>query len=308
MRVLVMGAGSVGGYYGAILARTDHTVTFVARGAHLAALQSTGLEIRRPDESYRLHPIQATDQLAAGGPPPELVLFTVKTYDTDGAIAVLQPVVGPSTMILTLQNGVDSGELLGRAFGPERVLVGTTFINAAVPEPGVVVDRGALIRSTLAELSGRVSERLEAVAAALRKGGVEVTVQADPRLGPWQKFILLSAHATMTSATGEMLGTIRDQPEGLALYRQLMTEAEAVARAEGVPLPADIVATTMDFLTNMPPIARSSLAVDFANRRRVELEQITGSIIRRGRASAVPTPGFDILYAVLKVKAAALNA
>lgn len=308
MRVLVMGAGSVGGYYGAVLARQDHAVTFVARGAHLQAMQERGLTIQRPAETYQLHPIRAVASPSEVEGTPDLVLFTVKSYDNAAAIEALRPVVGPQTMVLTLQNGVDSADLLREAFGAERVLVGTTFINAAVPEPGVIVDRGAEIRSTLAELSGTVTPRLQAVADALARGGINVIVQDDPQLGPWQKFVLLAGHATITSATGETLGAIRSVPEGAALYRQLFTETYQVAVASGVRLPADIVETTFDFIMNMPPIARSSLALDFAARRRVELEQLTGSIIRRGRAVGVPTPGFDALYAVLKVRQLAMQA
>jgi 2-dehydropantoate 2-reductase len=305
MRVLVMGAGSVGGYYGAVLARTGHAVTFVARGAHLQAMRERGLEIRRPQESYRLQPVDAVATPAEAAHQPELIIFSVKSYDTAEAIEALRPVVGSTSAILTLQNGVDSADQLAAAFGDERVLVGTTFINAAVPEPGVVVDRGAVIRSTLAERRGLVTTRLTAVAEALSAAGVEVIVQTDPQIGPWQKFILLAAHATLTSATGETVGTIRAVAEGAALYRQLMAETYAVARASGVPLPSEIVDQQLDFIMTMPAIGRSSLANDFAAGRRVELEQLTGSVVRRGRAVGVPTPGFDALYAVLKVRALA---
>jgi 2-dehydropantoate 2-reductase len=303
MRILVMGTGAVGGCYGVMLARAGHDVTFVARGAMLAALRERGLELRAPGGTYRLQPTRAVATPAEAGRESELILFTVKGYDTESALSALRPAIGPTTAVLTLQNGVDSAGVLSAAFGSEPVVVGTTTINAAVLEPGVVEDRGAPVRSTLAELSGAITPRLEAIAAALREAGVETIVQTDPRLGVWQKFVLLAAHATITSATGEALGIIRSAPEGAALYRQLMMEAESVARAEGVPLPPDIVATTHAFIMTMPPQARSSMAIDFARGGRTELEQLTGAIVRRARAAGVPTPGFDALYTVLKVRA-----
>jgi 2-dehydropantoate 2-reductase len=307
MRVVIMGSGAVGGFYGALLAHQGHDVTFVARGARLAAMRERGLEIQRPDGTVRLRPVQAVATPAEAGAGIDLILFTVKGYDTEAAIEALRPAVGPSTTVLTLQNGVDSPDQLAAAFGAERVLAGTTTVNAAVPEPGVVVDRGAALRTTLAELSGEVTPRLEAVAAALRGVGGEVIVSDDAQRALWLKFMILAPHATITSACGEPIGAIRALPEGAALYRQLIGETAAVGRAAGVALPADVVETTVDFIMNLPPAARSSLAIDFDRRGRVELEQLTGAIVRRSHALGVPTPGFSALYAVLKVRAAAMS-
>jgi 2-dehydropantoate 2-reductase len=304
MRVLIMGAGAVGSYYGARLAQNGHEVSFVARGPHLEAMRAGGLEIRSGEASDRLRPVAALASAAEAGDEFDLILLTVKGYDTEPAIEALRPVVGPASTVLTLQNGVDGADQLAAAFGAERALAGTTTINVAVVEPGVVLDRGVPIRTTIAELSGRVTPRLEAIAAALRPIGAEVIMSDDARVALWQKFVLLAPHGTITAATGLPVGKVRETPEGAALYRQLVHEAVAVGRADGAALPAEIADSTIDFIMNaLPPTAISSLAVDFERRRRVELEQITGAIVRRSRRLGVPTPGFDPLYAVLKARA-----
>jgi 2-dehydropantoate 2-reductase len=308
MRVLIMGAGAVGSYYGARLAQAGHEVAFVARGAHAEAMRQRGLTIRVGDDAAVLAPVTVLDAPAAAGGAPDLALLTVKGYDAEAAIAALQPAVGPGTTVLTLLNGVDAADQLAAAFGPERVLAGTTTINVALVEPGVILERGVPIRTIIAELSGALTPRLETIAAALAAIPGEAVVSDDPRVTLWRKFVLLAPHGTITAATGLPVGPIRETPEGAALYRQLIHEAVAVGRASGAALPAEIADATIDFVMNsLPPTAVSSLAADFERRRRVELEQITGAIVRRGRTFGVPTPGFEPLYAVLKARALAFG-
>jgi 2-dehydropantoate 2-reductase len=189
-----------------------------------------------------------------------------------------------SDVLLPLLNGVDCPDQLGAAFGSERVLAGTTTINAGVVEPGVILDRGVPIRTTVAELTGPVTARLERIAGAFRGVPGEVVVSDDAKVTLWRKFVLLAPHGTITAASGLPLGALRELPEGRALYRQLIDEAVAIGRADGAALPADIADATFAFVTQtMPPTAIASMAVDFERRRRVELEQITGAIVRRSR-------------------------
>lgn len=304
MRVLVMGAGAVGGYYGGLLARTGHEVTFVARGAHLAALRERGLEIRGGVAPIRISPVRAVASPAEAGSSFDLVLFTVKTYDTDGAISAIRPVVGPETAVLTLQNGVDSVDQLRDAFGAERVLAGATRIISTIAEPGVIAWSPGLRQVALGELTGRKTPRLAAIARAFGDVGAEVSVSDDPLVPVWEKFVLLASHATITSACQLPLGPIREAAEGQALYRALIDEVVAVGRAEGINLPEDVADTTLSFvMRTIPATAKTSLQISFERGQRVELEQITGSVVRRARAAGVAIPAFTSLYAVLKVRA-----
>jgi 2-dehydropantoate 2-reductase len=307
VKVLVMGAGAVGGFYGAALAGRGHDVIFVARGAHLAALRERGLTIRREGGATVLRPVHAVADPAEAGGDIELVLFTVKGYDTELAARALGPVVGPRTTVLTLQNGVESGDRLGAMLGPDPILIGTTLIATTVAAPGIIDQANPLWRVELGEPSGAITPRVEGVAAALRDAGVEVRVTADVRRAVWDKFIRLAPGATLTSACQATIGEVRSTPEGAALYRALIAETVAVGRAAGAALPPDAVETAVRAIQALPADMRTSMQLDYERRRRVELEGITGAVVRLGRRLGVATPSYDPIYAVLRVRAAAFG-
>jgi 2-dehydropantoate 2-reductase len=307
VKVLVMGAGAVGGFYGAALAGRGHDVIFVARGAHLAALRERGLTIRREGGATVLRPVHAVADPAEAGGDIELVLFTVKGYDTELAARALGPVVGPRTTVLTLQNGVESGDRLGAMLGAEPILIGTTLIATTVAAPGIIDQANPLWRVELGEPSGAITPRVEGVAAALRDAGVEVRVTADVRRAVWDKFIRLAPGATLTSACQATIGEVRSTPEGAALYRALIAETVAVGRAAGAALPPDAVETAVRAIQALPADMRTSMQLDYERRRRVELEGITGAVVRLGRRLGVATPSYDPIYAVLRVRAAAFG-
>jgi 2-dehydropantoate 2-reductase len=329
MRVLVMGSGGVGGYFGGMLALHGHEVTFVARGAHLAAMRERGLEIRTGGQTILLRPVRAVESPAeacahlsssGAGPEPaegacpepaegagfDLVLFTVKGYDTEAALAALSAsggVVGPQTAVLTLQNGVDSVDQLSAALGPDHVLAGTARIESTIAEPGVIDQRSPFRRIELGEPTGDVSARAKAIAAALQEAGAEVTVRTDPMVAIWEKFVLLAPNASLTSACQAPVGPIRQAREGAALLHALVSETAAVGRASGVPLADDIVETTIATIQSLPEAFGTSMQRDFERRGRVELEQLTGTVVRRGRELEIATPAFEVVYAILKVRA-----
>jgi 2-dehydropantoate 2-reductase len=302
-----MGAGAVGGFYGAALAERGHAVTFVARGAHLQALRERGLTIRSGERSTVLHPVRAVADPAEAGTGFELVLFAVKGHDTEPAARALRPAVGPGTSVLTLQNGVESGDRLSAVLGADRVLVGTTLIVTTVTEPGVIVQANPVRRIELGELSGESTPRLAAIADALRDAGVEVRVTGDVRRAVWEKFVRLAPGATLATACGATIGDIRSVPESAALYRALISETVAVGRTAGAALPADAVETAVAVIQSLPADMRTSMQLDYERRRRVELDDITGAVVRLGRKLGVPTPTYDVLYAVLKARAASFG-
>jgi 2-dehydropantoate 2-reductase len=305
MNVLVMGAGGVGGYLGGMLQAAGNEVTFVARGAHLEALRANGLELRRDGALLSRRPVKAIAAPAEAESEFDLVLFTVKTYDTAEAAEALKPVVGPNTAVLTLQNGVDSVEELGAILGPEHLIAGTIVIFAAIKAPGVVEQTSPACRVALAQSSGDAARLVERIAETLRQAGAEVTAGSDVQRVLWEKFASLAVFATITAACDLPHGNIRTFPEGLALYRELLTEMHRVARASGVPIADDFVEDRMAYLMALPAAVASSLQHDFATHHRVELEALTGSVVRHGRRAGVATPAFDALYAVLKARALA---
>jgi 2-dehydropantoate 2-reductase len=303
MRVLVMGTGGVGSYYGGILADSGNDVTFIARGAHLEAMRQRGLELRTGGRTIHLNPVKAFASPAEAGTDFDLVLFTVKTYDTEAAAEAIRPAVSEKTSVLPLQNGIDSVDLLSNAVGREHVLAGVTFVASAVIEPGVAQENGFSRRVVLGEPSGSVTPRAEAVATVLRNADVEVEVRADAMQAVWEKFVLLAPHASVSSACQLPVGDIFRVPEAVELYRTLIREVKAVGEASGFQFKPDIEDSIITMFKGAPPTQMSSMQRDFAAQRRVELEYLIGTVIRRARQFGILTPAFDVLYAVLKTRA-----
>ena len=304
MKILIMGAGGIGGYYGAILARQGHEVTFVARGAHLAAMRERGLEVRDRGETFVLDPARVVGTPGeAGGNDFDFVLFTVKTYDTESAAVALRPAVGSDTAVLPLQNGVDSVDQLSAALGAEHVLGGMTQIGARIVERGVVERFSPFCQIVLGEPGGGVSERAERIAAALREVGVDATASPDVQRALWEKFMMLAPMASINSAARLPTGDVRATPETRSLFFGMLDEVVAVGRAAGVNLPEESVESMRSFYLNLPDTHTTSMQRDYEDQRRVELESLAGSVVRRGDALGVETPSFDVLYAVLRARA-----
>lgn len=303
LRVAVMGAGGVGGFYGGRLARGGADVTFVARGAHLAALREGGLHVQSPlAGDFHLPAVQATDDPATVG-PVDLVLFSVKGYDLDDAAQAIRPLVGPHTLVLPLLNGVDAVERIGAAAGAAHVLGGVTYVFASIAEPGTI-RHVAADRVICGEPAGGVTPRVEALGRALAAAGVEVEVSADVQQAIWSKFIGLVATSGVTALTRQTIGPVREDPDTRALLVGSLREGEAVARALGVHLPADLHAHHVAFADGLPPESRSSLALDLLRGRRLEVESLQGKLVRLGRELGVPTPITEVIYGALKLHAA----
>jgi 2-dehydropantoate 2-reductase len=298
MRIVVMGAGGVGGYFGAKLARGGHAVTLVARGAHLEAIRRHGLRIRSSVEGeFVASPIALSD--LAGQSPADAVLLCVKGFDTEAALAQLRPAVGPATPVLSLQNGVSSAEVIDRVLGPGHAVGGAAYVFAFLEGPGVIAHQlaGWIV---LGELDGRVTPRVEALRDALASAGVPVDLSTSIRQVLWEKYLFIGAQAGMTALTRCASGVLRGIPECWHMYRAIVEELAAVGRAEGVSLPEDVVDRLMAAATALPPEAQSSMAHDLAAGRRLELEALHGHAVRLGAHHAVPTPATFAVYAALK--------
>jgi 2-dehydropantoate 2-reductase len=305
MRVLVMGSGGVGGYIGGMLARAGHDVTFTARGAHLEAIQNNGLTMIDRGESITLDTAKAVRYPKDAEGPFDLVLFTVKTYDTAEAAEAIKPAVGPETVVVPLQNGVDAVDEIGRIVGKDLVLAGLTNIGARIVEPGTVERFSPFCGITVGEPGGGPSERAQKIVAALQEAGLpEAATTEDAQRAVWEKFMLLAPLASLTSAANVSTGKLRAVPEGRDLYHNLLREVHAVGKASGVNLPDESAQSTLNFFLNtLPDTHTTSMQRDYDAQKRVELEHLAGTVIRRGKAVGVPTPGFEVAYAILKTRA-----
>jgi 2-dehydropantoate 2-reductase len=299
MRIAVIGAGGVGGAFGAAMAKAGADVTFVARGAHLAAMRASGLRIEGGRGETLINPVQATDDPASIG-PVDFVLFCVKLWDVESAGAAIRPLVGPQTAVLPFQNGIDAHERLIPILGAQAVMGGVAQISATIAEPGVIRQTGTFMRLVFGEIAGGTSERGEAFLALCRAAGFDATHSASILTDLWMKFILLATNSGITAATRLPFGKLRDDPDVFALFQAAFAEVIALGRAKGVPLPED-AAARMDAATKgFPPTMMASMAHDLLRGGRIELPWLSGKVVALGRELGVPTPVHSTLFAVLK--------
>ena len=302
MRIAILGSGAVGGYYGAKLARAGHDVTFIARGAHLAAIRERGLRINSPSLGDFTVQARAEQDTAAVG-PVDVVIVAVKAYDNPTALPMIPPMLGPGTSVLTIQNGVDSVSEVAAAVGDAAVLGGTTYIATALSAPGVIELTGTHRRIVFGEVFGsppRRSARVAALHAALSESDIQSDAVDDGRIPIWEKFIFLVSLSGFTGATRLPIGPVWADPEIRTQFLAGSREVERLARAEGVPVAAGIVERISGYVAAIPGSMRSSLLIDLSQGKRIEVESLPGSVVRRGRALGVPTPMMAVLYAVLK--------
>lgn len=298
-----MGSGGVGGYLGGRLAASGQEVTFIARGAHLAAIRNQGLRIESPGlGDVTVHPAQATDDAASVG-PADLVIFAVKLYDTEAAAAATRPLLGPHTGVVTFQNGVDSTGVLARVLGPDHVIGGVAQIAAVIAEPGVIRHTGTMASFAFGELDGARSERVGALAAALQAAGVEHRISADIDRDIWDKMAFLATFAGLTALMRLPIGPIREDAETRAMLRDGLREALAVARARGIALPDDFVERTLERCDRLPYEMKSSMLQDLERGRRLELPWLSGAIVRLGQELGVPAPTHAFITTALKLHA-----
>ena len=302
MRIAIVGAGGVGGYFGAKLARAGESVVMLARGAHLDAIRRHGLRVRSAVDGEFTVKADAVESFADQA-PVDMALFCVKSFDTREAAEALRPVLGRDTGVVSLQNGVDNEEILDDVLGAGRALGGAAFVFSTIESPGVIAHT-LLGRIVFGELDGRVSERATRLRDALAAAGVPVELSTEVRRVLWEKYLLISAQAGTTALTRAPIGVIRQIPETWRMYRRIVEELAAVARAAGVTLPADVVETIIKNASALAPTAFSSLHHDLVHGRRLELEALHGHAVRLGERLGVPTPTVFAVYAALKPHAA----
>ena len=301
MRIVMLGAGGVGGYFGAKLARAGEDITFLARGPHLAAIRAHGLRVRSAIEGEWVVKAPAVDDLT-GVPPGDVVFLSVKAGDTEAVLERARPVVGPDTAVVSLQNGVQGVEMIDRVLGAGRAVGGAAYVFAAIEEPGVITHR---LLGTIAfgELDGRRTPRAERLLAALGAAGIPAELSSDIRRVMWEKYLLICAQAGMSALARVPAGVLRAHEPTWAMYRALVEEVAAVGRAEGVALGAEAVDGVMKAAASLAPSAYSSLHHDLVSGKPLELEALHGHLVRAGRRHGVPTPMAFAVYAALLPRA-----
>lgn len=312
MRFAILGSGAVGGYFGAKLAKLGQDVTFIARGAHLDAIRRNGLEVKSAKLGDFIVRAPAESDTAKIG-PVDVAIVSVKAYDNRTALPMLKPLMGPDTVVLTLQNGVDSTDEVAAVVGKERVLGGTTYVATALEGPGLIVQTGVHRSIIFGEVFGlpdvataqsgdvsRITPRVQAIADVLASADIDVTPVADARVPIWDKYVYLVAFSGFTGASRLAIGHIWKYPHVQEMFYAASREIAAIAQAEGVTISANRFETLREYMANIPPSTRSSLLIDLEQGKRIEVEALQGAAVRRAQKHGVPVPIVSTLYAVLK--------
>lgn len=304
MKIAVMGSGGVGGFYGGRLAHTGCDVSFIARGAHLAALESRGLTIENEAQGdIHVPRVKATDDPASIG-PVDLVIFAVKLWDTETAARAIRPLIGPGTAVLSLQNGVIKDDILRRELGASVLMGGVAYVGTAIARPGVIRQTGTLQRLVFGEYDGQRSARAEALLALLLEAGIQAELSDDIRRTLWEKYVFLVGLSGTTATIRIPIGPIRSDPQTRAFLLDLMKETVEVGRAHGVKLPEDYAEQRLAFADTVSPGMTSSLHHDLERGNRLEVEWLSGGVVQLGKAVGVPTPVNRGVWDVLALHAA----
>jgi 2-dehydropantoate 2-reductase len=300
MRIAILGAGGVGGYYGGLLARAGHPVSLLARGAHLEALRQRGLEVRTPEETFtaRVEVAAEAEELTGA----ELAIVAVKGYSLAAIAPAARLLAEAGAVILPLLNGVEAADRLVDAGVPgDRVLGGLAEISAVRSAPGVVERRSPFYRVVLGERAGGLSERAERIAATFREAGVEARASADITVDLWRKFIFITTMSAACGLARSPIGPVRRAPLGLLLIDRAVHEVAAVARARGVALAADAEAQILGFIASLPEAMKPSFLLDLESGGPTEIDDLSGAVSRLGRLAGVPTPVHDVATAALSI-------
>ena len=300
MRIAVMAAGALGGYFGARMAAAGHDVFFIARGSNLEAIEKNGLKVESVHGDLHLPKPNVTDDPGKVG-PVDIVLFAVKLWDSEEAAVQALPLVGSQTRVIPLQNGVDSTERIAPILGADHVVVGSAYIATVLSAPGVVTHTSQFARMVCGRTDGKPDGRLKSFADAAHAAGIDITVSDAIDRERWQKFVFLVGLSGATATTRQPLGPILADPDTRAFFYSLMCEVVAVGRAKGVSIPENFAEDRMKFADASPPTFKASMLHDLERGNRLELDWLAGKIVEFGRTLGVPTPANNAVYAMLKL-------
>ncbi len=299
MRIAVMGAGGVGGYFGAQLARAGHDVAFIARGRHLAALRERGLTVESAVGPVQALPVTATD-VPGDLAPADVVMFCVKLWDVETGARAVAPLLAGGGIVIPFQNGVESPQVLMRVLGEACVAGGVAQIGAVISAPGVIAHTGTMARLRVGAFAGGPESKVRDFVAAGKSAGIDIDYVDDIRRALWEKFVFLAAMSGTTALARQPIGVVRADTDLRAALAASMSETVAVARAEGVDFDDAFVERQLAFVDGLPGEMRSSLLNDLVAGNRLEAPWLAGAVARMAAAAGLPAPVNATIYAALK--------
>jgi 2-dehydropantoate 2-reductase len=298
MKIAVIGAGGVGGFFGGRLAKAGHDVTFIVRGQTLATLKENGLRIESIEGDFKIPEVKATDDPASAG-TFDAVLLAVKAWQVEDAAELARPLLGPDTPVVPLQNGIDAPDRIAPIVGREHAVGGLCAIVSFVLGPGYIRHTGAKPLVVFGELDGRVSPRLEALRDAFLGAGITCEIPPDIRRSMWTKFLFIAPMSGIGAMTRVPIGAWRTTPATRALAVAAVKEIIALATARGISLGDDAVERTMERYDGLQPDSTASLQRDVMAGKPSELEAQIGAVVSMARAAGVAVPIHETIYACL---------
>jgi 2-dehydropantoate 2-reductase len=289
MRIAIMGSGGVGGYFGARLAQGGCDVAFIARGAHLAALREHGLVVESQLGNVSLMKVSATDDPATLG-SVDVVLISVKLWDTQAAARAISPIIGPATTVLSLQNGVQKDDVLRRILGDRPIIGGICYISATIARPGVISHTGTVQKIVFGEYDAQRSARAEAFLEACLQARIDVELSLEIRKAIWEKFVFLVGLSAATATIRLPIGPIRKDPRTRRFLLDIMREVVAVGRGQGVALSAEYAEDLLTFYDGLPAEMAASMYHDLERGNRLEVDWLSGAVVELGQTAGTPTP------------------
>ena len=303
MRIAVMGSGGLGGLYGGRLAHAGYDVTFIARGAHLAAMKEQGLLLESEGHGDVLvSRVHATDNPGTVG-VVDYVLIAVKLWDTEAAVRAIRPMVGPETAVISLQNGVIKDDILRGEFGEDAVMGAVAYVATHLARPGVIRQTGTMQRLVLGEYDGRRSDRAQRLFDALRQAGIQTDISDDIRRTLWEKYVFLVGLSGTTATMRSTIGPIRENPQTRTFLHDLLKETVAVGRGHGVRLPEHYADDRLAFVDTVPGTMTSSMHHDLEKGNKLEVAWLSGGVVQLGRAVHVPAPANRAVWDILALHA-----
>jgi len=302
LKIAIMGAGGVGGYFGAKLALAGNEVSFIARGAHLAAMRENGLSVHSPLGDLHIPTPRATDDPREIG-SVDVVLFGVKLWDTTTAAEAIKPLIGPETVVISLQNSVVKDDLLKGVLGEAAVAGGVCYINATIKAPGIINHASTMQKMVFGEYDGAPSARLTRLLDACVQAGIEAAISDDISGVIWKKFVFLVGLSATTTTTRCPLGTVCANPHSRRFLEGIMQEAVEVGRAEGIALAPDFAQDRLRFCDQIDPTMTASMLHDLKHGNPLEVEWLSGDVAKRGARLGIPTPYNTAVFEILSVHA-----
>ena len=299
MRIVIFGTGGVGGYFGGCLAQAGEDVTFIARGEHLRAIKSSGLRVDSQLGDFTVFPAKATDDVGEVG-EVDLVVVAVKAWQVPEAARELKPLVGPTTTVVPMQNGVEAVAQLVSELGYDKVIGGLCRIISYVVGPGHIRHAGYKPSIVIGELDNRRSDRITSIEKVFKRAGLEISIAEDIQVALWTKFLFIASFSGIAAIADAPAGVIRSDPKWRAQMINAMQEIYALAHARGINLPPNSIETVMASVDSLPEESTSSMQRDIAAGKPSELESQNGAVVRMARESGIAVPTHELIYETLK--------